>query len=219
VGPLGYTFDIGTEAGRFNNSGFLVTPLDPQVRPSSFVKLRFRRVGAIEFSRAPRIDLNSSQAYVISRPDPPPSVPSGPSLIPAEPHEGLVVDLGTLSRSRVVTVKPARYGDPPPGKTDVDRSTKIEVNPRDGRLEIKLSGDLGGAGSYSCPLPGTASAAMRIVVSQQEKPQDGHALYTPVIDVSVRLRITNAVSDGLVRMNEGAWLTVACLPLLAGGPF
>src|SRR5262249_52230790 len=95
----------------------------------------------------------------------------------------------------------------------------IEVNLLDGKLEVKLSGDLGEAGTYSCPLPGTASAAMRIVISQQEKPKDGDALYTPVIDVSVRLKITNVVSDGLVRMSEGAWLTVACLPLLGGGQY
>lgn len=42
-GPIGYTFDIGAEAGRFDHAGYLITPLKPELPPWSLVKLRFRR--------------------------------------------------------------------------------------------------------------------------------------------------------------------------------
>lgn len=53
-GPIGYTFDVGTEAGRFDHSGFLVSPVrlhrdEPSAAwPWSLVKLRCRRLEAPE---------------------------------------------------------------------------------------------------------------------------------------------------------------------------
>jgi|GEM_PF-6763061 len=45
-GPIGYTFDLDAEAGRFDHAGLLISPVTPTaapVAPWSFVKLRFRR--------------------------------------------------------------------------------------------------------------------------------------------------------------------------------
>lgn len=42
-GPIGYGFDIGTEAGRFGSAGLLVQAAGSGVQPWSMVKLRFRR--------------------------------------------------------------------------------------------------------------------------------------------------------------------------------
>lgn len=43
-GPVGYTFDLGTEAGRFDHAGLLLSPVADNLRPWSMVKLRFRRL-------------------------------------------------------------------------------------------------------------------------------------------------------------------------------
>src|SRR5262249_19046676 len=47
-GPIGYTFDLKTEAGRFDHAGLLITPVKQELSPWSLVKLRFRRHEAPE---------------------------------------------------------------------------------------------------------------------------------------------------------------------------
>ncbi|MEW6643648.1 MAG: hypothetical protein AB1586_24270 [Pseudomonadota bacterium] len=47
-GPIGYTFDLGTEAGRFDHAGLVISPTSQNVAPWSFMKLRFRRLEAPE---------------------------------------------------------------------------------------------------------------------------------------------------------------------------
>jgi hypothetical protein len=47
-GPIGYTFDLKTEAGRFDHAGILITPVHQELTPWSMVKLRFRRHEAPE---------------------------------------------------------------------------------------------------------------------------------------------------------------------------
>lgn len=42
-GPIGYTFDAETEAGRFDHSGWLASPVGARAEPWSMVRLRFRR--------------------------------------------------------------------------------------------------------------------------------------------------------------------------------
>jgi hypothetical protein len=47
-GPIGYTFDLGSEAGRFDHAGLVISPTGQDVSPWSLMKLRFRRLEAPE---------------------------------------------------------------------------------------------------------------------------------------------------------------------------
>lgn len=126
-GPIGYTFDLETESGRFDHAGLLVTPLNPAILPWSLAKLRFRRqetpegidpataftgVGpvsnsAIPFPCGPRIPTESAQwrvensQAVMQRHGPKNgndlSTVETLGIFPTE-HEGLVVDLPDMAK-------------------------------------------------------------------------------------------------------------------------
>jgi hypothetical protein len=76
-GPIGYTFDAGVEAGRFDHSALLVSPVAEVIRPGSFVRLRFRRL------EAPGLLIASDSAA--TSPDQPASIEPPISILP---HEG-----------------------------------------------------------------------------------------------------------------------------------
>jgi hypothetical protein len=103
---------------------------------------------------------------------------------------------------------------PPPWS---DHYVHVSATVTPGALSILLNTDLGPAGTYYAPLRPTTRTWLRLVLSQREKPEQSQKPYEPVLDVSIRLLIDDGDGDGLARSQAGAWVTVACLPLLAGG--
>jgi hypothetical protein len=223
-GPFGYTFDVGTEAPNFGRSGYLFTPLsganNTEIRPWLLVRLRFRRLEAIETSlyrpystndnKGATADLLLTSAGVTLSPD-----ASAP--VPPEFHEGLVLDflqVTAFPTSATVSVtQPPKYTDPWSNHTVTVTVTIPPASPD--QLALAVTTDLGGGGTYSLTLRPASRAWLRVVLSQRDKPQDGNTLYEPVLDVSIRLFVDDG-EDGLVRSQAGSWVTVACVPLLAG---
>lgn len=82
-GPIGYTFDVETDAGRFDHAGLLISPVAQQIRPWSMIKLRFRRFEAPEMLRR-----------VISIDSP----PTGPLTMDGRHADQLIEDIGAGTR-------------------------------------------------------------------------------------------------------------------------
>ena len=148
--------------------------------------------------------------------------PPIPPVVPAEYHEGLAIDFPELDESGAgaainvvkgtVTAKPS---DPP--LLWSNRFIRVAATVKPEALSIFLNSDLGPAGTYDVALRPTSRIWLRLMLSQREKPEHSEKPYEPVLDVSVRLLIDDGDGDGLARSQAGAWVTVACLPLLAGG--
>jgi hypothetical protein len=267
-GPIGYTFDLETEAPHFGRSGFLTTPISGQngdsqylkiaglanikIRPWTLARLRFRRMESVELSlykpvavcdkgvpvnlllSSEAIDLTKAEtaaapvappvAVHAGPPAPPPKInpvlpPPLPSLIPPEYHEGLAIDFPELDykgASATISVLQGTFTTQPPPLWS-DRFIKVAASVAPDVLSIFLNSDLGPAGTYDVALRPTSRARLRLVLSQREKPERSEKPYEPVLDVSVRLLIDDGDGDGLARSQVGTWVTVACLPLLAGG--
>jgi len=76
-GPIGYTFDEAVEAGRFDHSGLLVSPVAEVTRPGTFVKLRFRRLEAPGFLVATDPGVTASPDKSAPLDQPMDSIPAG----------------------------------------------------------------------------------------------------------------------------------------------
>jgi hypothetical protein len=249
-GPLGYTFDVETEAPNFGRSGYLMTPVGGQdaidgisdigglgekkIPPWTLTRVRFRRLEAVELSnyRPQRLNRDEPLPPLLLTSDgisPPPTDP-----MPSEFHEGLVVDFPELddaAGAKVSVVKGTSFGptpvssppDPPDPDKDIapwiDRYMRVKVSLAPDALSVFLDTDLGPAGTYNVPLKPTSRVWLRLVLSQRDKPEKSEKPYEPVLDISVRLLIDDDEVDGLARSQAGSWLTVACLPLLAGGKY
>ena len=236
-GPIGYTFDLETEAPHFGRSGFLTTPISGQsnivsdpnitglanikIQPWTMARLRFRRVEATELSLSNPVPVSnggtatklllSSEAIDLTK------VESAP--VPAEYHEGLMIDFPELDESgagaTISVLKGTVKSDPAPPWSQ--RFIHVAATVKRDALSIFLNSDLGPAGTYDVGLKPTSRIWLRLVLSQREKPERSEKPYEPVLDVSVRLLIDDGDGDGLARSQAGAWVTIACLPLLAGG--
>jgi hypothetical protein len=218
-GPLGYTFDIGTEAPHFGRSGYLVTPLsgtdNADIRPWSLARLRFRRLEAIELSlnEPCEITSNDKPANLLLTSAGVTLGDTDKDARPVEYHEGLLLDFSQLT----TPLASARISVVPQARADAVSPHNVSViaQIQAGQLSITIDTDLGSGGVYRLSLRPASRAWLRVVLSQREKPQDGNKLYEPVLDVSVQLLVDDG-EDGLVRSQAGSWLTVACVPLLAG---
>lgn len=236
-GPIGYTFDLETEAPHFGRSGFLTTPISGQneiaddlkiaglanikILPWTMARLRFRRVEATELSLSKPVPVSdggtatklllSSEAIDFTKAETAP--------VPAEYHEGLVIDFPELDESgagaTINVVKGTVASDPRPLWSQ--RFIRVAATVKRDALSIFLNSDLGPAGTYDVGLKPTSRIWLRLVLSQREKPERSEKPYEPVLDISVRLLIDDGDGDGLARSQAGAWVTIACLPLLAGG--
>jgi hypothetical protein len=175
-GPLGYTFDVGTEAPKFGRSGYLVTPVSgadkTDIRPWSFARLRFRRLESIELSlyaaypiasdRTPANLLLTSAGVTL----PPDAI-----VMPREFHEGLVLDFAQLTTQQTgATISMANDGSWPSATASVTATLTT------GQLKLDLQTSLGGAGTYALDLRPASRVWLRVVLSQREKPQDGNKL-------------------------------------------
>jgi hypothetical protein len=236
-GPIGYTFDLETEAPHFGRSGFLTTPISGQneiandlkvaglanikILSWTMARLRFRRLEATELSLSKPVPVSdggtsaklllSSEAIDYTKAETAP--------VPAEYHEGLVIDFPELDESgagaAISVVKGTVTSDPAPLWSQ--RFIRVVATVKPDALSIFLNSDLGPAGTYDVGLKPTSRIWLRLVLSQREKPERSEKPYEPVLDISVRLLIDDGDGDGLARSQAGAWVTVACLPLLAGG--
>jgi hypothetical protein len=215
-GPVGYSFDIGTPAPRISNSGLLISPIQPappgaQYAPWSLVSIRFRTLEAFELARVPRAELEA-KAYLLATAIADPPNPDNYVIFAGTPYEGLVIDCQTISDG---------FG----ARVSIDNGGKafvaVNVNRTPDKIVLKLESDLDQGKAWQCTMSTSAAttALLRLVVSQREKPQTGNDPYKPLCDVSVRLRLKQQEADGLVRMQENAWLSVACLQLLSTAQF
>jgi hypothetical protein len=224
-GPVGYTFDLETEAGRFDHAGILVSPVADKVRPWSLVKLRFRRIEAPELLVdsagnplaqlfAPSLDADIPSSFPIA------SAIADPGLFPQTLHEGLVFDIVELSPERLIDLR-----------LSLDRSERnsASVEAHYVRIEAKINGSgtlgwcleiktrtqLGDAERWSMTFDPGARVQLRLVVSQRPKPEDDGE-YHPVADVSIRARILRIDAyNSMSRPGENAWMSVICMPLTA----
>ncbi|WP_225032067.1 hypothetical protein [Paraburkholderia sp. XV] len=222
-GPLGYTFDRETEAPRFGRSGFVVTPVPqsdgasvtPGIAPWTLARLKFRRLEAIETSTNSGIAVTGQD--LLLRCTGAATSDDNDKPVPEGVHEGVVIDFPVLNASApvnaVVQVAPGTHGNVP----TTLRYLRIVAELQTARVAIRLDSDLGPAGSFLSKMMPAGVARLRLVLSQRDPPEESADPYEPVVDVSVRLWIDDRTEDGSVRSQAGAWLTVACLPLLAGG--
>jgi hypothetical protein len=222
-GPLGYTFDRETEAPKFGRSGFVVTPVPqtdgasvtPGIAPWTLARLRFRRLEAIETTKDRWVAVTGQNLLLrwtgVETLDP------NTTPEPQGIHEGLVVDFPALNTGTatcaVVQVAEGTRGDAP----WTARHIRIVAQLNPDAVSITLDSDLGAAGSFAAQMMPAGVARLRIVLSQRDPPEDSAHPYEPVVDVCVRMLIDDGLEGGATRSQAGAWLTVACLPLLAGG--
>jgi hypothetical protein len=222
-GPVGYTFDIETEAGRFDHAGILVSPVAANVRPWSLVKLRFRRLEAPELlvdregkAIAPTVPLptavDSFKEFRLSSCDP------APSEFPHTIHEGLAFDIDDLQAHGPMSLRLSF--DQPETNADGEAFILVEAktdlaDPLRPRLMIDASTNLGRAEQWAVSFETGSVVQMRVVVSQRPKP-DGDQDYRPSGDVSVHARVVRATAtDALQRPHENAWLSAICMPVNA----
>jgi hypothetical protein len=246
-GPVGYTFDAGTEAGRFDHAAFLVSPVAEIVRPGSFMRLRLRRMeipGLLVAAAKPdptwpdeppaALDppLTALPAdgarFLVAR-----STPGAPPAADKEihrfetAHEGLafeIADLATAGPAELTFKLVPPLGDAPCVEAEHPQATTVFAK-IDDHKEVVISAQthLGKSAEWSLPLSAGATARLQILVSLRPKPNTGPDAnvqeYTPVGDVSVRLRIEPDKGDPVQRAQEGAWLSVLCMPLTTDRKF
>jgi len=222
-GPVGYGFDLDTEAGRFDHAGLLVTPVAATVRPWSLVKMRFRRLEVPEFvvgsdgstfaeeGQLPKSGYRISFGLSSTYPDILAQT-SGTHYF-ATAHEGLAVDLMDAADEAVMQRNiSVSFDDPDLAEAEFVMVT-TELVPSGythHQLKVSASTRLGMAGSWSVRIARGTPVEVRLVVSKQFTPPD----VAPRGDVSVRVRITpKGHDDAIGATHEHAWLSVLCMPL------
>lgn len=239
-GPIGYTFDLKTEAGRFDHAGLLVTPVKQELSPWSLVKLRFRRHEAPE-GLDPTMELTADGPapgrggkpsqhqflaagaavhYRLANHRALMAKPSVARVFPTE-HEGIVIDIPKVaaltpdSAIRISFVGEIKQPAPatPPDQHHVEIGCAYQR--AEGRLELAFRTDLGDAGAWSISVRDGATASIRLVLSARDKPETG-GKYEPAGDVAVRVRLTRSEpADTLGKAGENRWLAVGCIPLIS----
>jgi hypothetical protein len=216
-GPLGYTFDRETEAPRFGRSGFVVTPVPQdvglpeasEIEPWTLARLRFRRIESIETSCRKLQPIAGQDMLLRSKTEDGTDFPPGV-------HEGLVIDFGKIDAASTFAKVQVRKGAlTDPAWTPRFIQATLELQPES--LSISMDSDLGPAGTFSTKMTPSGVVQFRLVLSQRDPPEASTEPYEPILDVSIRLLIDDGLEGAEARSQAGAWLTVACLPLLAGG--
>lgn len=235
-GPVGYTFDPETEAGRFDHAGLLISPVavtSKQVRPWSMVKLNFRRLEAPEFLR--RLTDGGALSRPITESGPDATAPRsvtfekvvqlsrewdgqnpqagvGAAITTfAAIHEGIALDIAELTTGAPATV--AISFSPADTRYPFEASITACVSSR-GVLTIDGRTELGTTGAWTFEgVRADARVSLRLVVSQRPKPSDVEE-YRQAGDVSVRVRMTRGSdTDFLAHPAENAWISVLRMPL------
>jgi hypothetical protein len=231
-GPIGYTFDLETEAGGFGHAAMLVSPAAVDLRPWSFIKLRFRRCEVPELAAGPQPPSKGEDEW----PNPPcmsfdakvtgtvairlssssvdlAAIDINDVLAFRTVHEGIALDLMDVERSEIDGLRFSFCRDDAVcANTHTTIYTRVESKDNVRRLVIEAVTHLGRSGRWSMPLGPGARAGVRMIVSQRPKP-NGDDRYRPIGDVSVRVRITGA--DQISPDGGPVWLAILCMPLTA----
>jgi hypothetical protein len=241
-GPIGYTFDLKTEAGRFDHAGILITPVHQELTPWSMVKLRFRRHEAPE-GLDPTMELTKDGAAPNSGGRPSELHPLKPGeavhyrlannrgltgiapsraeiVFPTE-HEGLIVDipettdLGSGSKVRISFVGEIKVPGPTPPLDQHYVEVACNRDLANGLLTLSFLTDLGDAGEWTVPVKDGTTVTIRLVLSARDKPETGNK-FEPAGDVAVHVRLTRSDAiDAIDKPEENRWLAVACIPLIS----
>jgi len=217
-GPIGYSFDRDRNAGRFNNSGFLVTPASATLAPWSMIKLKFRREEDPD-GLDHLIPYSPGAPIVIA------GVVQGASGGRTIRHEGIVLDFPRLRAGGTVELAL----DEPPALPKPDGTM-----PKGGQ-RIKLKVDLSGpklsiaawilkvsdqdehnsdwaaptgepnAGWVSLNLPPNGWFSLRLVVSTNSKPAEQQS-WRPSGIVAVQARVN-------LDETKEAWQSLFSLPM------
>lgn len=245
-GPVGYTFDAGTEAGRFDHSAVLVSPVAEIVRPGSFVRLRFRRMetaGLLVAAAKPDPAWPDESLAALS-----PALPTLPvegarflvarSRLETKPaaddtvhrfetvHEGLAFEIDDLEAASPLEVRfqlVPPVGDTPCAVDGGKEGTTVFAKIAAGKIVVSARTRLGSSAEWSLPLAAGATARLQILLSLRPKPNTGPDAkvqkYTPVGDLSVRVWIEPCDGDPVRRAQDRTWLSVLCMPLTTIRPF
>ncbi|MGR9265612.1 hypothetical protein [Rhizobium leguminosarum] len=209
-GPLGYTFDAETEAGRFDHAGLLLSPVAQDHQPWSMIKLRFRRLEAPEaLSGFEPITLSAKNKQV----------PLAAGRFPSEPeaavdYEGLLVDLVLKDGEATEVALSIGTNDPHIPEAEVEPTVTVAVSREAGSVTVSTRTLLGEAGSTRINVAAYERVGLRLVISGRERPE-GVEQWTPQGDVAIKLKIANPQSgeDVLQRLDRDRWLAVNCVPL------
>ncbi|PDS69867.1 hypothetical protein [Rhizobium phaseoli] len=209
-GPLGYTFDAETEAGRFDHAGLLLSPVAQDYQPWSMIKLRFRRLEAPEA-------LSGFEPVALSAKDK--QVPLAGNRFPPGPgaavdYEGLLVDLELKHGEATEIALSIGTNDPRDPESEAQPTVTVAFSREAGSVTISTRTLLGEAGSTRINVASYESVALRLVVSGRERPE-GIEQWTPQGDVAIKLKIANPQlsEDVLERLDRDRWLAVNCVPL------
>ncbi len=184
-GPVGYTFDPEGESGRYDHAGLLVSPVADRVRPWSMAKLRFRRVEAPELSEDP------SGLHPAAWKDRPLDLPVAFGVPRLDGQVAATFSLQTQGGlSPFVRVTATRQGSD---------------------LSVVCASDLGTMRPWVLDVREKVGVELRVVVTARPKP-DGKP-WRPTADVAVQVRLDEPGPDTQQRLSEGAWLSIACLPV------
>ncbi|NEJ17727.1 hypothetical protein GR211_33305 [Rhizobium leguminosarum] len=220
-GAIGYSFDRDRNAGRFNNSGFLVTPATTSIPPWSMIKLKFRR----------EEDPDGLDHVIAHSPGAPIAIAgvldgaSGGRVIR---HEGIVLDFARLTAGGEIEVaidepqaQPNPDGTIPKGGQRVKLRATLSAQTLSVAAWVLKVGDLDefhsdwsaptgepNAGWASFDIPRNGWSSLRLVVSAKPKPTEG-AVWCPSGAISVQARI-NADAN-----TREAWQSVLSLPVEA----
>lgn len=219
-GPIGYGFDVGSEAGRFTHSGFLITPMRHRLAPWTLIKIKMRR---LEQSGHPGSD----------RPEQGPLLLRGLAAPDGSPGDPLALD--HMAFDGLVATK-LEYTPGTPFDIAFHRAANLTDRPSGQRVQLQIRQDLGqwrieasvlpiapandaewrkdantpNAGSFTFDA-GPQRPEIRLVVSTRPKPDEGK-VWAPSGDVLIQVTLGDSGPD------EGGsgWLTIFNLPIEAG---
>lgn len=209
-GPIGYGFDLGSEAGRFTHSGYLVSPVRHKLAPWSMIKLKMRRLERSGPATPGQVETGPLAVR---------SAPSGPEG--AMPFEGLVIrprfTPGTAFD--IAFFREGGLAEGPAGQrielvvsnngnTWSVQAWVLKVNPAFASDWMSADGTAN-AGSFSFKR-GPNEPRIRLIVSARARPERDK-VWTPSGEVMVQVHM----GDGEVEENGNGWVTLFTLPIEA----
>lgn len=206
-GPIGYTFDAETEAGRFDHAGLLISPVAQDVDPWSMIKLRFRRVEALAALAAEPEPLTPGAVKTIA-------LTGRSRLGDATDYDGLVIEVAEIAKGQSAVIGFDLVDDGIGLPVVEPPDVKVSLSRIDGVLTIAAATRLGEAGKSDLALRAHEQAQVRLIVSERERPE-GVKEWTPRGDVAIKVMVMDKDSgvDALEQLDRNHWLAVNTVPL------
>ncbi|SDS72659.1 hypothetical protein SAMN05216496_2262 [Pseudomonas sp. Z003-0.4C(8344-21)] len=216
-GPIGYGFDLGSEAGRFTHSGYLVSPVRHRLEPWSMIKLKMRRIdwsghGVLTESKEEPISVRGVWQPGSEGLD------TSPDRVP---FDGLVAqELAYESGKPFVVAFHNEEGnsDGPAGQrlelTIVETGSDWRVDASVLKVDTtkdsdwRLDPNAPNAGNFEF-VRGRHRPSFRLILSARARPERDE-LWTPSGEVMVQVNL------GEVEGGGNGWLTIFNLPIEAG---